>query len=284
MIPVNKLYIALKFRCMQFRLLTAFMLFLIISCSVKKSVNHEVEIPALRYSKFVKKYKAKSFKETNFNTIKIKGKMAYKIGDSSQKLGLNFRILKGEKIWVSGDFLGIPVVKMLIEKDSIRYYNKIDKTYFEGSFDLIKELIGINVSYPVLEKLLVGDIILDLEKKSFDMDVLNNSYFVYDRRSREYFVEASIYPFSFKTKSQVIEHVLGENLFGTYYKSYQDVEGFLFPNEVLLKGKNKGKETVITINYKDVKFNEKLSFPYKVPKDCDKKVELKPKEIEEEDE
>lgn len=282
--PINKLYIALKFRYMQFRLLTVFILFLIVSCGVKKSVNPEIEIPQIKYSKLVKEYKAKSFKEAEFNTVKIDGKMSYRIGGTSQKLGLNFRIAKGEKIWVSGDFLGIPVVKMLIEKDSVRYYNKIDKTYFEGSFDFIEQLIGLKVSYAVLEKLLVGDIILNIEKKNFDMSVIENSYFVYDKKTRDYYIEAAIYPFTYKTKSQVIEHIFGKNLFATYYKSYQNIDGFLFPKELSIRGKNKEKETIITINYNDVKFNENLSFPYKVPKDCDKKVMLKPKETSEDNE
>lgn len=284
MIPSNKLYIASKFRYMQFRLLAVFILFFVVSCGTKKSINPEVEIPHIRYSKLVKEYKANSFKEADFNTVKIDAKMSYKIGNSSQKLGLNFRIAKGEKIWISGDFLGIPVVKMLIEKDSVHYYNKFDKTYFDGSFDFIKQLIGVDVSYAILEKLFVGDIILNLEKNRFKMDINDNSYFVYDSRNRDYYIEAAIYPLIFKTKSQVIEQVYGESLFATYYKNYQDIDGFLFPKELNIKGKNKGKESVITIKYNDVKFNENLSFPYKVPKDCDKPVILKLKENSESNE
>ncbi|MGY5355452.1 DUF4292 domain-containing protein [Wenyingzhuangia sp. IMCC45467] len=284
MIPSNKLYIASKFRHMQFRLLAVIMLFFMVSCGVKKSVNPEIEIPHIRYSKLVKEYKENSFKEADFNTVKIDAKMSYKIGNSSQKLGLNFRIAKGEKIWISGDFLGIPVVKMLIEKDSVHYYNKFDKTYFDGSFDFIKQLIGVDVSYAILEKLFVGDLILNIEKNRFKMDVNDNSYFVYDGRNKDYYIEAALYPFTFKTKSQVIEQVFGQTLFATYYKNYQEIDGFLFPKELNIKGKNKGKESVITIKYNDVKFNENLSFPYKVPKDCDKQVILKPKETTEDNE
>ncbi|ANW97368.1 hypothetical protein AXE80_14155 [Wenyingzhuangia fucanilytica] len=269
---------------MQFRLLAVIMLFFMVSCSSKKNVNPEIKIPNIRYSKLVKEYKANSFKEAEFNTVKIGAKMSYKIGNSSQKLGLNFRIAKGEKIWISGDFLGIPVVKMLIEKDSVHYYNKFDKTYFDGSFDFIKQLIGVDVSYAVLEKLFLGDLILNIEKNRFKMDIHDNSYFIYDGGNKNYYIEAAIYPLIFKTKSQLIEHVLGENLFATYYKNYQEVEGFLFPKELNIKGRNKGKESVITIKYNDIKVNENLSFPYKVPKDCDKPVVLKSKENTEDNE
>lgn len=283
-IPINKLYIALKFRYMQFKLLTVFMLFLIVSCSAKKALSPEIKIPQIKNSKLVKEYKANSFKQAEINTVKIDGKMSSRIGNSSQKLGLSFRIAKGEKIWVSGDFLGIPVVKMLIEKDRVRYYNKIDKTYFDGSFDFIEQLIGIEVSYAVLEKLLVGDVILDIEKNRFNVNVKENSYHIYNTKTRGYYMEGAIYPFTFKTKSQIIEHIFEDESFSISYNTYQEVDAFLFPKETSIRAKKRGKESIITINYNDVKFNEKLSFPYKVPKDCDKQVVLKPKETTVDDE
>lgn len=284
MIPSNKLYIASKFRYMQFRLLAVFMLFFMVSCSSKKKIVADLNIPNIKYSKLVKEYKVNSFKEADFNTVKIDAKMSYKIGNSSQKLGLNFRIAKGEKIWISGDFLGIPVVKMLIEKDSVHYYNKFDKTYFDGSFDFIKQLVGVDISYEVLEKLLVGDLVLDVEENRFKVQIVDNAYFIYDSSDVDYYLESAIYPSNFKTKFQRIEKIYTGAKFETYYKNYQEVDGFEFPKEFNFKGKNKGGEFIISIKYDDVKFNENLSFPYKVPKDCDKPVILKPKENSESNE
>lgn len=278
MIPSNKLYIASKFRYMQFRLLAVFMLSLMISCSTKKSVNSEVKIPKIKYSKLVKEYKAGAFNEAEINTVKIDAKLSYKSEKSSQKLGLSFRIAKGEKIWVSGDFLGIPVVKMLIEQDSIHYYNKFDKTYFNGSFDFIKQLIGVDVSYKTLEKILMGDLILDIENNRFKTQVINQSYFVADTSHKKYDIEAFLYPLTFKTKSQLIRQQIGNSLFSINYKNHQNIDGFLFPKELDMRADNKGKESFISIKYNDVKFNEELRFPYKVPKDCDQQIILKTNE------
>ncbi|GGF62750.1 hypothetical protein GCM10011397_02300 [Wenyingzhuangia marina] len=255
-----------------------------VSCSSKKKIVADLNIPNIKYSKLVKEYKVNSFKEADFNTVKIDAKMSYKIGNSSQKLGLNFRIAKGEKIWISGDFLGIPVVKMLIEKDSVHYYNKFDKTYFDGSFDFIKQLVGVDISYEVLEKLLVGDLVLDVEENRFKVQIVDNAYFIYDSSDVDYYLESAIYPSNFKTKFQRIEKIYTGAKFETYYKNYQEVDGFEFPKEFNFKGKNKGGEFIISIKYDDVKFNENLSFPYKVPKDCDKPVILKPKENSESNE
>ncbi|NJB81425.1 DUF4292 domain-containing protein [Wenyingzhuangia aestuarii] len=275
-IPPNKLYIASKIKRMQFRLLVVCLLLFMVSCKSKQMIEPiKVEVPRMSESKLLKKYKAKSFEDSDIKTVKINAKMSYKIGDSSHKLGLKFRIAKGEKIWMSADFLGIPVVKMLIEKDSVHYYNKFDKTYFEGSFDFIKDLIGVDVSYGVLEKLFMGDMILNIASKRYRMDISQDSYFFYDAKNLDYFIEGSVYPFTYKTKSQVIEQAYGTNKFAAYYKTHQTVNDFLFPKVVELQANNKGKITVISMVYNDVTFDEHLTFPYKVPKECDKKIELK---------
>jgi hypothetical protein len=278
-IHVNKLYIASNFCDMQFRLLAVSILLFLVSCGVKKKTNLNIEIPKIKYSKLIEENASKNIQDSESTSLKIKGKMSYRIGSTSQKLGLNFRISKGEKIWVSGDFFGIPVVKMLIEKDQVSYYNKIDKTYFEGSFEFIKQLTGINVSYAVIEKLLLGEVILDLNEKKYDMTTKENAYFLYDKIANQFFVEVAIYPFSFKTKSQSIAHEHKKKSFATYYNNYQNIDGIVFPKEFTIKAKNKDIETIITISYNEVKFNEKLSFPFKVPKECDQKIVVNPKEI-----
>ena len=277
-IPSNKLYIASKFRYMQFRLLAVLMLFFMVSCGFKKNIAPKVEVPHMAYSKLVKEYKVNSFKEAPINTVRIDAKMSYKIKNSSQKLGLNFRIAKGEKIWISGDFLGIPVVKMLIEPDSIHYYNKFDKTYFEGSFDFVKQILGVKVTYKVLEEILTGDLVLDLDENRFLMNIKDNSYSIYDKSNSKYNVEVAIYPFTYKAKSQIIKQSSGNNTFAAYYKSHQNVDGFLFPKELTINADNKGVKSVISMKYSSVKFNENFNFPYKVPKDCNKEIVLKPTE------
>ncbi|NIJ44062.1 hypothetical protein FHR24_000501 [Wenyingzhuangia heitensis] len=263
---------------MQFRLLAVCLLLFLVSCNSTQTLEPiKVDIPRIRESKLIKKYQANSFEDSGIKTVKIDAKMSYKIGDSSHKLGLKFRIAKGEKIWMSADFLGIPVVKMLIEKDSVHYYNKFDKTYFEGSFEFIKELIGVNVNYGVLEKLFMGDMILNIASKKYNVDIHDNAYFFYDTKNEGYYIEGALYPFTFKTKSQVIEQVLSLNKFAAYYKTHQMVNEFLFPKVVELQANNKGKITVISMIYKDVTFDETLSFPYRIPKDCDKEIQLKSK-------
>lgn len=259
---------------MQFRYLALAFLFVLFSCGSSNSVT-SADIPRIKKTKLIKLAEANSFGSTKFNTVKINSKMSYKIGDASHKLGLKVRIAKGQKIWMSADFLGIPVAKFLVEKDSVHYYNKIDKTYFEGSFDLIKELVGLNFSYEILESLFTGDLAINLKKGSYRMFRSDLDYYFKNSDFNDYETRVEIYPLTYKTKSQSISHYSGRNFFAAFYKEYQEVDKFMFPKDLEIHGKNKERETLISMSYTSVDFDEDLRFPFKIPKDCDKEIVLK---------
>lgn len=260
---------------MQFRLLaTIGLLFFIVSCGSNK-VKNATEISKISKSSLYKKHQNQSFQNSDFTTVKIDAKLSYKSDKASQKAGLKLRIAKGEKIWMSGDFLGISIAKLLIEKDSVFYYNKYDKTYFKGSFDFIKQIIGANVTYETLEQLLLGDLIIQNKKfRNYDLEIKDNAYFLTDTKDELYTKKASIYPLIFKTKYQSIENKATQSLFQAFYKNHQALDSFLFPKKVEFKGNNKGKTSLISISYDKISVNQELRFPFKIPSSCNKQIVL----------
>ncbi len=259
---------------MQSRFLALVLVLILVSCGTNNTVSTNSEIPKISKSKLLKKNGAISFQNASYNTVKINSKMSYDIAGSSHKLGLKLRIAKGEKIWMSADFLGIPVAKLLIDNDSVHYYNKFNKTYFEGSFELIKEIVGVNVSYESLENLFTGDLALNLKKGDYRLSREDVAYVFRNSLLNDYINKVELYPLTHKLKSQRIKHYRGDRKLATYYKKYKPVDNFLFPEEIEIHGTNNDKESIIFMHYSKVSFNEKLSFPYKVPDDCDERIVL----------
>lgn len=260
---------------MYFRFLTVLTLFVLVSCGSKSALTHATKLPVkISKSKLTERNASTSFKTANFNTVKINSKMSYEIGKSSHKLGLKLRVAKGEKIWMSADFLGFPVAKILIQRDSVMYYNKIDKTYFKGSFDLIKELVGVDISYGVLENMLMGDTSINLNKGAYKLSREEGFYSFKNSGAKKYLTTVEVYPVTYKIKSQSIVHHGGDNSFRSFYKNHQLIDDFLFPKDVEIKAGNKEKKSIISMSYTSVTFNEKLTFPFKIPKECDKEIIL----------
>ncbi|WP_010134293.1 DUF4292 domain-containing protein [Ochrovirga pacifica] len=257
-------------QCRFLALLTA--LVLMISCK-SKNISDSAVVPEISKSSLYKKNLNVSFQNADITTLKIDAKLNYKDAQKSQKIGLKIRLEKGEKIWMSGEFLGLPIAKLLIENDSVFYYNKFDKTYFKGSFDFIHQLIGTQVNYTTLEQLLLGDLIIPNKKfKSFDLEIKDNAYFITDKKSSVYTKQASIYPLVFKTKQQSIYNQITQSLFQASYKSHQAVDGFLFPKKMEFTGTKQNKNSFIYIEYQDIVVNTKLGFPFKIPSSCNKQI------------
>lgn len=264
---------------MQFKYLALVFLLVLTSCGSNKFVIPKVDVPIIKKSKLIALNQSKSFANAAFKTAKINTKLSYKSGKSSQKLGLKIRIAKGEKIWLSADFLGIPVAKILIEKDSVRYYNKIDKTYFEGSLNVIKELTELDFTYQTLENIFTGDLSIDLNDANYRLSREDTDYSLLNIDFEKYDIKVSIYPETYKTKFQGMFEHSGDNMFSVLYKGHFLVDELMFPKFLEIIIKNAKKETFISMVNTSVKFDEELRFPFKIPEECNKEVVLKTQKI-----
>lgn len=258
---------------MQFRILAVLFVFVLSSCGTRKYNMVSVpRIPKISKSKLIDKININSFKNSEIKTVKINSKLSYEIANSSQKLGLKTRIAKGEKIWLSANFLNIPVAKLMIDRDSIHYYNKIDKTYFEGSFEFIKHLVGVDVNYEMLESLFTGDMIVNLDKGFYTLSRDNDIYTFKNTKTKSSYTEVEIYPLIHKIKSQSVKKTRDEKGLTAYYGKYQNIKDVFFPKDISVRAKNKEKNSLISISYSSVTFDEELKYPYKRPKDCNQEI------------
>ncbi len=121
------------------------------------------------------------------------------------------RILSGEKIWISAP---LGAIRLLITNDSIKYYNKLERNYIKTSFSYIENIIGLNITYEMLEKLLFGQPVLELGPKDFAKQ-LNMKNSQYEDKLRSYIFKKLIdyeetqlqglfyvNPYNFKLNSQ----------------------------------------------------------------------------------
>jgi hypothetical protein len=53
--------------------------------------------------------------------------------------------------------LGLEVAKVLITRDSVKFVNYIQKTYFKGDFAYINDLLNADIDYDVLQAVLFGN-------------------------------------------------------------------------------------------------------------------------------
>ena len=68
-------------------------------------------------------------------------------------------------IWFNA-FLNM--VRVKITPDRVRFYNKLDNTYFDGDYALINSFLGTDLQFENLQNLLLGEALFELESNRFD--------------------------------------------------------------------------------------------------------------------
>jgi len=189
------------------------------------------------------------------------------------------RIKKDSVIWVSlSPALGIEVARLMITTDSIRFINRIDKTFFEGDFDLINSFFQTTVDFDMLQALLTGNDLINYEDDDFRASVdameyrLTANHRIRKKKALRQNDSPNILvqniwlnPDNYKIVRVNMKEFGEENKrLQADYSQFEAVENQLFPTElhIQLQASNK---LDINIGFNNLSINESQSFPFKIP-------------------
>ena len=201
---------------------------------------------------------------TNFKTVRGKVKIDYSNGDDNQSFTVSLRMEKDKGIWMSAP-LGI--VKAYITPDRVSFYNKLQNEYFDGDFSYISQLLGTELDFYSVQNLLLGQAIFDLKNDKYGISTVANTYRLTPKTEQELFkVLFQIEPRNFKMATQQVSQAMKGRLLQIRYRNYQNVGPTIWPNEILIRAIDGSLENDITLEYRNLELNQKLNFPYSIPK------------------
>ncbi|MFN8699346.1 MAG: DUF4292 domain-containing protein [Flavobacteriales bacterium] len=109
--------------------------------------------------------------------------------DESVNFKATVRMRRDSAIWISlSPALGIEVFRVLITQDSVKYISRIpeNKYYYLGGFQSMNELLGVEMDFPMLQDLLIGNAIgLDREEGRFRSEIDQDNYLLISRYKRK---------------------------------------------------------------------------------------------------
>ena len=198
-----------------------------------------------------------------FRTLDSKVKLSYDADGRSQSYSISLRIEKDEKIWMSSAF---SVVKAMITPEGVSYYNKLDKTYFEGDFSYLSELLGIPLDFTKAQNLILGELLYPAKTPGLTSEVLDNNYVVQPKNQNELFeLFFLIDPAMFKVNSQQMAQASLRRLLQIDYQKYQEVQKQIIPETIRILAVDGNQEAIIELDFKNTSLNESLRFPFKIP-------------------
>ena len=162
--------------------------------------------------------------------------------------------------------VNIPVAKVLITPDRVAYYEKIKKTYFDGDFSLLSDFLGTEVDYQKIQNLLLGQSIMNMKDKKYDVDVDQFSYLLEPKKQEELFdIFFWLNPTNFKLDKQEVRQSIDQKRLTVSYKEYQKIDNTFFPKTIEVNAVEKTKRTLLDLEYRSVEFNKEVNFPFSIP-------------------
>ena len=205
----------------------------------------------------------------------------YKQGDEKKSFSGQFRIRKDSVIWLSiYAAMNIEVFRIMITPDSIKMLNRLKKTYFSKGVNFINEQFNTDVDFDILQSLLMGVDFAYYETDKFTLAINENRYklstmgrgklkkYVKTQEDLEKVMVQNMWinPENFKIMKQSIKQVKSPNkkVIATY-EDFRPVGDQIFPFSIHFKVVDE-KPVILNMQYKNIIINQKLSFPFKVPK------------------
>lgn len=203
--------------------------------------------------------------EPDFETLSARLRTVYQTEDKTQSVNLNFRMEKDKAIWMSATILGFPMAKAYITPSSVSYYEKIGKTYFNGDFSLLSDILGTPLDFEKLQNLLLGQAIYDLRKEEYQFSQSPRGYQFLpvkeDMIKKMFLLNTE----NLKAEAQQLAQEQENRSVTVTYSGYQDISGKLFPRDIKIIANEGGNSTHIEITYRSVEVDTDVNFPFEIP-------------------
>ncbi len=207
---------------------------------------------------------------TNWQYFSAKAEIDYDDGNKSISVGANFRMLKDSLLWVSVNIFGIEGGRILINKDSLVFMDKLHKEYMVYYSKDIVKLIGMELTVGQIQNIILAKPLFALTL--FELLKNTESEISIQDNSHEKFILNHHYQKQFLTLDKTyIKDRTTPNYATVLYNNYSNVNNHNFPYKsdiTAFHGKNTSK---INIVFEKPDFETSVTFPFSIPPSYDRK-------------
>lgn len=206
----------------------------------------------------------------NYNFLSSKAKVKINREGKDFSLTFNIRMQKDEQIWISVNAIGgIEVARALLNKDSVRLLDRLNKQYIVKDYLYLSELLNTKVDFFLLQDLMLGNNPKNLEYINASFSQSENLYIFeglkdflnYTINTRK--EDSKLVYIQLKDSRDTKKNV------NVNYGGFKLVENTNFPFLISSVASSEKESLSLNLEYVKVEKVEKLEFPFNVPKKFD---------------
>ncbi|MFH1319052.1 MAG: DUF4292 domain-containing protein [Bacteroidota bacterium] len=228
--------------------------------------------------------------ELNYEWLSAKFSASAIINDKKHSFVARLRIRKDSAIWVSASLaLGIEIARVCITKDSLKFINRLNSTYFTGSINYLDQLILTD--FDILQSLLTGNSFISMfdnfnddkedklksSKEDKIRSSIDNEHYLlgtFKKRKLRRTIEGKRYllftahsiwldPVTYKITAQKIQEP-PDRILKANYIEFKEVDTQLFPHKIDLCIKD--EHTIdVSLNFSKILLNEPQKLLFSIP-------------------
>ncbi len=251
-----------------------------LSSSSCKSKKHVLKA-SLKEHGFSYLYSRMLDNQMDFDFLNAKFTLVYEQEKNSTNLRGQLRVKNDSLIWMSfTPALGIEAARVMLTNDSIKFLNRLNKTYFTGKYELVDSLLNTTIDYSLLQAMLIGNDLTQYDVKKYKSSIDNGYYrmTIRERRKIRRFIRKGeidsrvlvqqiwLDPENYRIARIDIKEQGEEdnNKLRVHYKDYINIDGQLFPSKMRIEIVS-NKSIFIDVSFNKVVINNPLRFPFKIP-------------------
>lgn len=260
----------------KFLFLLVFLLSLfLVSCKSTRSVIKE---PIKEYGADYLFGKLKE-NELKYDWFSAKFNIDLIIDKKKNSLSGQIRMRRDSVIWITlSPALGIEMARLIITNDTVKFLNRINKTYFIGDENIVNNFLDSNVDFDVIQSILLGNDLTYYEDGKFRATYDSKEYHLVTagRKKLKKYVKTQadeerifiqnilLSPETFKITQMKIKELKKENKkLDATYSEFKYIGSQLFPYQIsydLVADKN----VQIDLKYSKIVIDKPQLFPFKV--------------------
>lgn len=217
--------------------------------------------------------------ELKFDWFSAKFNLNLVIDNKKNSLSGQIRLRRDSIIWLTlSPALGIEMARLIITNDSVKFINRINKTYFIGDENIVNEFLDSNVDFDVIQSILLGNDLTYYEDGKFRATYDSKEYHLVTagRQKLKKYVKTQadeerifiqnilLNPESFKITQMKIKEVKKENKkLEATYSDFNYIDDQFFPHKIfyeLVADKN----IQVDLKYSKIVVDNPQVFPFKI--------------------
>ena len=256
--------LSFKMKCYKiiFRFFLIGTIFFLSACKSIAVLPSKIPVKKVDVSALAYKIKANYPK---INKLRSRIRAIYNDGKREQQVIIQLRLETQQKIWMSASMV-IPIAKLLITKEGVSFYEKFQKNFFKGDFQLINEPFNTSFSFNDIENLFLGKPFLDPTVGRWKQ-ISNPQYYILIPQGRKSNFQPTLFfdPTSFLLKEQRFLIPGSSQTLIISYKNHQRIQDRQIPQEIEIVIFDGQQTRKVSLDFTRTDLPQKLYFPFEIP-------------------